>query len=67
MFNNPKIFSIGQVTHSENLSHLRLTIDTKEDLIFTRSIYQKITSKPILLQDIVQILKDNPEIMKINK
>jgi len=46
----------------------RLTVDTPEDLIVVRKIYDKLGKKnnPISLRKIVKFLDDNPDIVKIN-
>lgn len=67
IYNNPNMFSITQVKYSKNLTHLHWTLDRKEDLMFIRAIYKKIRKKPILIEDILQILKKNPEFLKINE
>jgi spore coat polysaccharide biosynthesis protein SpsF len=66
IYNNPKKFNIGFIKFAENLSHLHWTIDRKEDLIFVKEIYSRIKNRPILLEDILKILKRNKKILKIN-
>ena len=65
-YNNPEIFYLGQLTNSENLSHLRLTIDEENDLELVRILFSKIKKRPILVSDILRILKHEPELTKIN-
>lgn len=67
IYNNPNLFSIAQVENLENLAHFHWTLDKKEDLMLISAIYQKILKKPILIEDILQILKKNPELLKINE
>ena len=66
--NNPKKFKIGNVLYEENLKDLRWTIDEKEDLEFVREIYKRLYSKKrvFLMKDILELLKEEPELMKIN-
>ena len=51
----------------EDLSHLRYTIDRLEDLKLVREIIKNIPTRPILIQDIIELYKKRPEIFEINK
>ena len=51
----------------EDLSHLRYTIDRIEDLKLVREIIKNIPTRPILIQDIIELYKKRPEIFEINK
>ena len=66
---NPKIFKIGNLVSEENLSHLRLTLDEKEDLILIRKIYKSLYNKnPFFgLKEIIKLFGKNPELIKINQ
>ncbi len=69
IYHHPEIFKIGNVSCDRNLSYLRWTIDKEVDLEMVRTVYanRKPGNTGILLMDeILQILKDNPEIEKIN-
>ncbi|MEM2160701.1 MAG: glycosyltransferase family protein [Candidatus Nitrosotenuis sp.] len=50
-----------------NLSHIRYTVDRIEDLNLVKEIVQNISTRPILLQNIVDLYKDKPTIFQINK
>jgi len=39
IYRRPELFSIGNVASSQDLSHLRWTVDTPEDLEFVRGVY----------------------------
>ena len=65
-YNNPEIFYLGQLTNSENLSHLRLTIDEENDLELVRILFSKIKKRPILISDVIKVIKNEPELKKIN-
>lgn len=68
IYNNPEIFEIGHLEYPKNdLSQYHWTVDRKEDLEFVKAIYQKISKKPILIDDILSLLKIHPEILEINK
>lgn len=68
-YKNSNDFNIISIKNEINLSNLRWTIDTKEDLEMTRKIYNKFTDNKsiFLMKDILKILDENPEILEINK
>ena len=69
IYHHPEIFKIGNVSCNKQLSHLRWTIDKEVDLEMVRAVYAKRDPNNngiLLLDEILQILKDNPEIEKIN-
>ena len=66
-YNNPDQFKIFNIRNNENLSHLRWTVDRKEDLEFVKNIVSKIKKSPILISDILELLKIEPELININK
>ena len=65
---NPDKFNIKNITHSEDLSKLRWTIDYKEDLDFAREVYKKLyrPGQIFLMQDILDLLKEEPHLNEIN-
>lgn len=67
IYNNPDEFSIGWIENKENLSEFHWTIDRKEDLIFVQNIFKKISKRPILMKDIIDVIKDDPSLLEINK
>lgn len=69
IYHHPEIFKIGNVSNAENLSYLRWTVDKDVDFEMVKAVYahRNPTNKGILLMDeILDILKANPEIEKIN-
>ena len=66
--NHPKKFSLHNFRNEEDFSIHRWTVDEKEDLVFVRKIYNKMKPKIIFrYQDVLQILSDFPDLLKINK
>jgi len=64
---NPDKFKLFNFKNKNNLSHLRWCVDEKEDLIFVKKIYEKLTPKLIFSMDeILKILKNNPSLLQIN-
>ena len=68
IYNNPMIFNIKNIANEEDLSKLRWTIDYPEDMAFTKEIYKKLYNqkKVFLMEDILELLKNEPELLKIN-
>ena len=66
IYNNPKYFKIGSFDNDKSYDNLHLSVDTEYDLKLISSLYNKINSKPILLSNVLKILKQNPELLKIN-
>ena len=65
----PKMFRIGHVAFNEDASKYRLTVDEKEDLILIRWIYETLypTCAAFTLQDILELLKANPDMVRLNQ
>jgi spore coat polysaccharide biosynthesis protein SpsF (cytidylyltransferase family) len=42
VYRRPKLFTLGNVLHSDDLSGLRWTVDKPEDLEFVRAVYQRL-------------------------
>jgi spore coat polysaccharide biosynthesis protein SpsF len=67
IYNHPELFKIGYIEYKKNISHLHWTVDRVEDLKFVESIFKKIRKRPILLENILKLLENEPELLKINK
>ena len=65
--NNKEEFKISNIKFTENLSHLRWTVDRENDLKFVKKIISEIKSRPILMQDIIKLISKKPKILDINK
>ena len=65
---NPKNkFILKNIEYQENISHLRYTIDRIEDLKLVKEIIKNSSTRPILIQDVIKLYKNKPEIFEINK
>ena len=66
---HPYIFKQHNVSNEEDLSHLRLTLDTEEDLELITRIYQQLypTKKMFSLKDIQELFDKQPDLIKINE
>ena len=60
-------FILKNIEYHENLSHIRYTVDRIEDLNLVKEIVKNISTRPILIQDIIELYKNKPEIFEINK
>jgi len=65
-YKNKEIFRQTSIENSEDHSSFRCTVDTKYDLELIQKIYSNIKKRPILLSDVIKLLKANPELVKIN-
>jgi spore coat polysaccharide biosynthesis protein SpsF len=65
---NPGKFRLKNVTGVPNLSHLRWTLDTQEDLAFTRAVYERLYQRErlFLMKDILALLEQEPELQALN-
>lgn len=63
------IFKLRNVANNSDLSHLRLTLDTSEDLKLIETIYRLLYPKKqmFLLEDILKLFIERPELIEINK
>lgn len=69
IWKNEDLFNLGNFSNKEvDLSKMRWTVDEKEDLEFVREVYKNLyTKKKIFLtSDILNLLRNKPELMKIN-
>jgi spore coat polysaccharide biosynthesis protein SpsF (cytidylyltransferase family) len=55
------------VVNSEDLSNFRWAVDRIEDLRLVREIVSKIHKNPILIKDILELFKNEPNLVEINK
>jgi len=63
---HPELFKNKNFENTENLSHLRWTMDYDVDFKFIKLILEKISKRPILMTDILELLKNEPDLKKIN-
>ena len=66
--NNPKLFTIQNFTYSENLSHLRWTVDEPEDFTFVSKVYHNLyfENPNFSMKEVLELLKKKPALLKIN-
>jgi N,N'-diacetyllegionaminate synthase len=70
IYEHQKDFTILRFQPPKNIRkpNLRLTVDTPEDLLVARKIYEKLGKgdKPIPLKNVIEFLEKNPEVIDIN-
>lgn len=68
MYRHPELFRLRNVESPVDLSAYRLTVDTPEDFALIQNIYQRLypDNPYFTLQDIIQLLRQNPELALIN-
>jgi len=64
---NPELFRIHGIMSEVDYSHMRWTVDTPEDLVFVRHIYEYFGHDRFSWQDVLALLKEHPEWLKINQ
>ena len=66
---NVNKFSIINVENDTNLSHMRWTMDYKEDFDFINAVYEKLyqRKKNFFMNDVLELLNNEPDLCEINK
>ena len=69
IWKNTKLFKTKTIDCDQNFSRMRWTVDEEQDLKFAREVYKILypVKKIFLMQDILDLLKKEPNLMKINK
>ena len=67
IYNHRDDFSIFNMVNSENLSNFRWAVNRIEDLRLVRTIVSRIPKSPILITDILELFKNDPSLIEINK
>lgn len=65
--NNKEKFTILNFTNERDISHLRWTLDYEVDLKLIKTLIARIKKRPIHLDDILHILREDPSLVEINK
>ena len=66
-YNNPKKFKIKKVPNTSDYSNFKWSVDRENDLKFVKEIVKRIPQRPILTDYILNLLKNEPELIDINK
>jgi len=60
-------FSVGNIEYEKDFSKIRVSLDRKEDYELIKIIVNEFEKRPILLQDIIKLFENKPELMRINE
>lgn len=68
IWNHPELFKLYNVENDADLSSMRWTLDTPDDLKFTKAVYERLymPERIFLKKDILALLDQEPELKKIN-
>ena len=67
IYNHPELFRIHCVTNNVDISSMRWTVDTPEDLALVRRIYSHLGHTNFHWQDVLGILDQHPDWLEINR
>lgn len=67
IYRHPEIFNIYKLDNDVDYSYMRWAVDTKEDLEFVRHIYEHFGHDRFSFQQVLAVLEQHPEWLKINK
>lgn len=67
LYRHPQEFKLVRVAHEADLSHMRWTVDTREDLSLVSKIYDSFDKADFTWEEVLEILKKNPDWLEINK
>jgi len=69
MWNNRQLFRCGHVISKQPYAKVRLTVDHPDDFLLVTKIYESLysPSRPFLLDEVMNLLKENPELLEINR
>jgi len=65
---HPDLFRLKNVEYVRDLSHLRWTLDTPEDLAFIRAVYERLyrLGSLFLMSDVLHLLEEQPALLELN-
>jgi spore coat polysaccharide biosynthesis protein SpsF len=67
IYRNPGIFRLHGVINEVDLSHMRWTVDTPQDLAFVRCIYEHLSHDCFSWHQVLAALQEHPEWLEINR
>lgn len=67
IYSHPETFRLRGVVNDVDLSHMRWTVDTKEDLALVRSVYRHFGDDQFSWRDLLALLDLHPEWLAINR
>lgn len=67
IYHHPELFRIHCVTNSVDFSYMRWTVDTPEDLVFVRCIYDHFGHDSFCWQEVLDVLAQHPGWLETNR
>ncbi len=68
IWKQPQRFRLANVTHAEDLSSLRWTVDEPADLEFARAVYARLgPDRPFGMDDVLALLRREPALLDLNR
>jgi spore coat polysaccharide biosynthesis protein SpsF len=68
IYQKPDLFHLLHIKGDVDYSHYRWTVDTPEDLVFVRTIYERFgNSDSVSWKEVVGLLESEPELIGINR
>lgn len=67
MRRSPGTFRVFNVSSGVDYSHMRWTVDTQEDLVFVRRIYDYFQTDSFHWEDVLGFLRSQPDLLDINR
>ena len=67
IYSHPERFRILVLKNEVDLSHLRWTVDTPEDLAFVRTVFEHLGCFDFCWQDVIGLIQREPQLAKINR
>ncbi|MBI3336768.1 glycosyltransferase family protein [Candidatus Peregrinibacteria bacterium] len=65
--NHPECFRIHNVPYTEDLHTYRWVVDRPQDLVFAQAVYSHFGEKSFGMEDILALLREQPELCKLNE
>ena len=65
---HPNLFKLKNIEYEKNLSYMRWTLDTREDLAMIRAVYNELYKEGslFLMKEVLDLLEEHPEIEQFN-
>ena len=67
LYRHPEAFRLTGILHDKDLSAMRWTVDTPEDLAFVRRIYRHFGHDEFHWKEVILLLENHPDWMEINR
>jgi spore coat polysaccharide biosynthesis protein SpsF len=67
IYRHPELFNIHGIVNEVDLSHMRWTVDTTEDLVFMKHIYEHFGNDRFSWREVLSVLGQHPKWIEINQ